>query len=497
MNPPRAWAAAIAVALAVGLYLLPVSQRGLVGPDEPRYASIAREMSESGDLVTPVLWGEPWLEKPAMLFWLGAAGHFAGLEAFTRVPVALLSLGFLGFFHWRLRREFDDSVAAAATCILATSAGWVAYSDAGVFDAPLTVFVSAALVCLLPWARDPETPDRRGLAWFGALLGMGVLSKGLVAPIVAFFAVLPAVLPRPRRSLDLLAARTLLPFLAVCLPWYLACYLQNGRVFLEEFLLRHHWERFFSASLQHVQPWWFFAPVLLVFLLPWSPLLLALRAGSLWSDPTRRFLSCWAIGSFAFFSVSVNKLPAYILPVLPPLAILLALHWKAAPRRRLLGGCACTLALVPLAGTLIPPALADGVTRAWADLGIEGILAGALAGVALASVAGLAALRLPAPLAVPGVAAIAATALALIKFEAYPPASQVAGTREFVAARSATIEEACIGQVRRHTDYGLRHYTRNSVPACKDEQRQFRVEGDPHRLVPNDRARQEAQESRP
>ena len=493
----RASATAIAAALAVGLYLLPVPYRGLVGPDEPRYASIAREMSESGDLVTPVLWGEPWFEKPAMLFWLGAAGHAAGLEAYTRVPVALLCLGFLGFFRWKLRREFDSVTANAAACILATSAGWVAYSDAGVFDAPVTVFVSAALLCLLPWARGQETPNRRTTAWFGALLGLGVLSKGLVAPAVAFFAVLPVVARRPRRVLDLWGPRALLPFLAVCLPWYLACYLRNGSVFVEEFLVRHHWHRFLNSSLQHVQPWWFFVPVLLVFLLPWTPLLLGCRAKAMWRDPSQRFLSCWALGSFVFFSASVNKLPAYILPVLPPLAVLMAIQWKAGPRRRLLAAGACTLVLVPLAGTLIPPALADGVTRAWADLTPGSLLGGVLVGFALAGLAGLAALKARPSVAVPLVAAVTALALALIKLEAYPPASRVAGTRELLAGDPASLGQACIGEVRRHTGYGLRHYTRDTIPSCEDEPRAFRIEGDPPLIVPNSRTRQEAREEDP
>ena len=488
MTRTRTAAAAIAASLAIALYLLPVSQRGMVGPDEPRYASIARQMAESGDLVTPTLWGEPWFEKPAMLFWLGAAGHAAGLKAYTRLPVALLCLAFLGFFHWRLRRDFGNSTAAAATCILATSAGWVAYSDAGVFDAPLTVFVSAALLCLLPWARDPDQPDKRGIPWFGALLGLGVLSKGLVAPIVVLFAVLPVALRRPRRALDLLGARALVPFFAVCLPWYVACYLQNGRMFVEEFLVRHHWERFFSSSLQHVQPWWFFAPVLLVFLLPWTPLLFCLRRDSLWRNDSQRFLACWAVGTLAFFSIAVNKLPAYILPVLPPLAVLLAVQWKSAPRRGLLLAASCTLAVAPLAGALLPPALADGVTRALRDLGEESALQGLVAGLGLTGLAVLAALRARTPWAVPAVASVAALALSLVKYQAYPAASEAAGAREFFARNQARIPEACIGQVRRHTDYGLRHYSRDTIPDCAAVPRRFRIEGDPPKIVPNDKA---------
>ena len=341
-------AALAAAALLAALYLLPIPRRGLLGPDEPRYASIARHMAESGDWVTPTLWGEPWFEKPALLFWLGGLGHAVGLEAYTRLPVALLSLGFLVFFYRKVRGEFGEQVALPATCILSTSAGWIAYSDAGVFDAPLAVFTSAALLCLLAWVKDPESgAGRRSLSWFGGLLALGVLSKGLVAPIAAFFAIFPILCKRPSRVLDLMHPRALLPFALVCLPWYAVCYARNGRIFLDEFLVRHHFERFFSSSLQHEQPWWFFGVVLVAFLLPWSPLLFGLRRDDLLGDMRLRFLGCWALGPLLLFSLSVNKLPAYILPVLPPLAILLAARWARKPLRWLLAASASTLLLIP------------------------------------------------------------------------------------------------------------------------------------------------------
>ena len=474
----------ILLAAALYLYLGQVSQRGLVGPDEPRYASIARHMAESGDFVTPVLWGDPWFEKPSMLFWLGAAGALSGIDSYTRVPVALLCLGFLAFLYWVLAKAFDAETGVCATCILATSAGWVAYADAGVFDAPLAVFVSAALLCLLPWVLDPERPGRVWIPCFGALLGLGVLSKGLVAPVVAALALLPVAWQRPRRAASLLGARALAPFAVACLPWYVACYWRNGRVFVDEFLVKHHWERFFSSSLQHVQPWWFYLPVLLAFLLPWSPLLLGLRRESLWADPARRFLAAWALGPILFFSLSVNKLPAYILPALPPLAILLTLEWRRRPRPALLLAAACTLALAPLAATLLPAGLADGITRAWAALGPAEVSLAVGAGALLAG-CGIMALKYGGPAALPAVALIAAASLTLVKFIAYPAASRVAGARELVAEAEAR-GGACLGETRRHVVYGVRHYSRDAMRSCEERPRPFRIEGDPPRIVASD-----------
>ena len=145
---------------------------------------------------------------------------------------------------------------------------------------------------------------------------------------------------------------------------------------MEEFIVRHHWDRFVSPALQHEQPIWFFAPVLLGFMLPWTPLLFGLRRDTLWSEPLSRFLCAWTVLPLVFFSVSVNKLPAYILPVLPPLAILVAVQWRDRPRRGYLCASAGTLLLVPLAGALLPAGLADGITRAWAGLSAGEVLTG-------------------------------------------------------------------------------------------------------------------------
>lgn len=494
MNRKHAALLAAAALLATALYLVPIPERGLVGPDEPRYASIARHMAESGNWVTPVLWDEPWFEKPAMLFWLGAAGHAAGLDAYVRVPVALLSLGFLAFFFSVVRSEFGCRAAVPSTCFLGTSAGWVAYSDAGVFDLPLTVFTSAALLCLLPWVRQPEGRNRRCLVPFGALLGLGVLSKGLVAPVVALFALAPVVLRQPRRALDLVSLRSLAPFSAVCLPWYLACYQRNGSVFVEEFLVRHHLERFVSSSLQHVQPWWFFGPVLVVFLLPWTPLLLGLGRESLWSEPRLRFLAAWAVGTLGFFSLSVNKLPAYVLPSIPALAALLGIRWSQAPKRGLLFVAAGTLLLVPLAGSLLAPALSDGILRAWAGLRPGHLAQGLLAGLAAASLGALAAMKADRSRAVLAVGAVAALALIALKFQTYPAASRLAGMREFYLENRSEVEQACLGDVRRHVAYGIRHYGRDAIPDCGAQPRPFRIEGSPPRIVRNDLEAVEAPE---
>ena len=483
MKRSQAIVCACAALGAAALYLAPLGLRGLVGPDEPRYASIAREMAASGDWVTPVLWGEPWFEKPVLLYWLGAAAHAAGFEDFTRLPAALLGLGFLGFFYWIVRRWFGAAEARAAAAILATSAGWTAFSDIGGFDMPLAVFTGAALLCLLPWVDNPAA-KRTALPAFGALLGLAVLSKGLAAPAIAFLALLPLLWETPRRALDLAAPRTLIPFALVALPWYGACLARNGEAFWSEFIWEHHVERFFTSSLEHVQPFWFYLPVTALFLLPWTPLLATLRPAEIAADRRLRFLAAWAGGLLLLFSVAVNKLPGYVLPA-PAAAGGVAggrLGAPALPRRGPRRGG--FTAGDPPGGAAAARALADGLGKAWASLAFGELLAAGAASAAAVALAAFAVARFGGLRALAAVAAAAALLLALLKFETYPAISRLAGAREFYFEHRARMPQLCIGDVRRHTEYGLRYYSEDRIPRCAERTARFEITGDPPRIAP-------------
>ena len=122
--------ATIAIAIAA-FYLFKLDGFGVgLEPDEPRYAAIGRTMAETGDLVTPVLWGSPWFEKPPLLYWMTALGSVAGVnpELSARLPVAFLSLAFLAACFFLVRREFGTEAAGTSAALLGTSAGWVVYS---------------------------------------------------------------------------------------------------------------------------------------------------------------------------------------------------------------------------------------------------------------------------------------------------------------------------------------------------------------------------------
>ena len=335
---PRAlW---IVLPLAYLLYFYHLGATGLLGPDEPRYASIAREMARSGDWITPRLWGQPWFEKPALLYWMTGAAFRLGIgpDLAPRLPVALMAVGFLVFYWWILRREFGARAAWFATLILGCCGGWLVYSQVGVPDMPVAAAFSAAMLLALPWIGRRET---RYLPVAAALLGLAVLAKGPVALVLAA----PLCL-RFRNARDLVRPRVVAPFLVVALPWYLLCYLRNGNVFLHDFFVVHNFERFTSNALMHAQPWWFYLPVLAGLLLPWFPLLLLLGRRAAYRDPRRLFLLAWVVFGMVFFTAATNKLPGYLLPLLPAAAALMGLALDASrsrPRR-------------PLAGVLRPAA---------------------------------------------------------------------------------------------------------------------------------------------
>jgi 4-amino-4-deoxy-L-arabinose transferase-like glycosyltransferase len=318
---------AAAILSAVGLFFLyffGLTRAGLLGPDEPRYAAIGRAMAATGDWITPRLWGQPWFEKPALLYWMTAAGFKAGLgsDLAPRLPVALASVAFLIYFFVVLRREFGDRAAWYSAAILATSAGWLVYSHVAITDLPMSAAFAAAMLAIF------YSPRASLLA--GVLLGLAVLAKGLV-PLVLF---IPALWFLRHRIRDL--ALTFAAAALIATPWYVLVTLRNGTPFLQDFFWKHHFDRFVSSTLLHGRPIWFYIPVLLAGLFPWTPMLVLLFNRRLYHDRRAQFLLAWFAWGFVFFSASRNKLPGYLLPLLPPLAALIGIALSEAARARIL-----------------------------------------------------------------------------------------------------------------------------------------------------------------
>ena len=464
------------------LFFLGLTATGLLGPDEPRYAAIGREMARSGDWVTPRLWGEPWFEKPALVYWMTGLAFRAGLgeEMAPRLPVALMGAAFLLFYYWILRREFGSRAAFFATAILGTSAAWLGLSHVGVTDLPMTAAFSAAMLLGLRLVGRP-LPDGRGSEGVsepralasgvpaGALLGLAVLAKGLVPLVLA----LPLVWMARRRLKQLLDPAVIAAFLLVAGPWYVLCALANGPRFLEEFFLKHHFSRVWSGVLQHEQPVWFYVPVLMAGLFPWTPLVALLFRRSAYRDARRRFLLLWALFGLVFFSLTVNKLPGYLLPLVPAVSALMGLELTEAKRARgLLAGCALLLALLPLAAAVLPGALLEGLRRAavgevrWVASAPAVILAVAVwrleaGGRRVAAVAAL-------------VAAMTAGAVWL-KLTTFPVLDRTVSARACWRQISSQAHEICVEAGNRGWLYGLNYYAVTPLPDCETEPRRLRL----------------------
>jgi 4-amino-4-deoxy-L-arabinose transferase-like glycosyltransferase len=191
------------------------------------------------------------------------------------------------------------------------------------------------------------------------MFGLAVLAKGLVPLALAA----PLLLGRHVR--DWLHWRVLAPFFLVALPWYALCYWRNGWTFIHEFFVVHHFSRVTSGALMHGRPVWFYLPVLLLGLLPWTPLLGLMARRRIYRDRQRAFLGVWVLVVLALFSISINKLPGYILPLLPAAAALMALGLDEVANARVwLGACGALLVAFPITAQVLPAAVLNGLSRA-------------------------------------------------------------------------------------------------------------------------------------
>jgi 4-amino-4-deoxy-L-arabinose transferase-like glycosyltransferase len=315
---------------------------GLVGADEPRYAQIAREMLTRHDYITPILWGHPWLEKPALYYWraMFSFREFGVHDWSARLPSASFAFGLVTLIYLHMRR-FRPGGQLDAALITVSCAGIIAFARGASTDMQL-----AAPFCIgmLGWYAWYETDRKFWLFDLYFFNGAATLAKGPVAPFLAL--VIIFVFIALRREWSLLRRTIWIPgivlYLAMVLPWYIAVSRRNPE-FLKVFFLQHNLERFATNLYEHEQPVWYFLMVTLLALMPWTVVALrALADGFVeslrewksrrakdrylgfarWGDAFPEFLVLWAMVPIVFFSLSRSKLPGYILPSIPPLGIL-------------------------------------------------------------------------------------------------------------------------------------------------------------------------------
>jgi 4-amino-4-deoxy-L-arabinose transferase-like glycosyltransferase len=347
-------------------------QLGLVGADEPRYAQIAREMLAAhsrdcqavhasivpyslrpkalrasyaclmGGTVTPILYGKPWLEKPALYYWrtMGFYKEFGVSDWSARLPSATgaLALVFLAFLHLR---RFRPGGHLDAALIMVSCVAIVAFARGASTDMQLAAPFSIGMLGWYAWYETGKKFWLFDLYFFNAA---ATLAKGPVAPFMALGIIM--LFLGLRREWSALRRTIWIPgvllYLLMVLPWYIAVQRRNP-TFVKEFFLQHNLERYTTNLYQHHQPFYFYLAVLVLGMMPWTALALRalfdglqismaewkvrhnprryighVRAG----DAFPEFLVLWALFPIVFFSFSGSKLPGYILPAIPPIAIL-------------------------------------------------------------------------------------------------------------------------------------------------------------------------------
>ncbi|SDR69001.1 4-amino-4-deoxy-L-arabinose transferase [Opitutus sp. GAS368] len=327
--------------LCLGLFGLRLGSSSLPNPDESRYAEIPREMLATGDWVTPRLNGVNYFEKPPLVYWAVAAnqGVFGANEWAIRAVPALFALGGVLLTYAATRRLYGRNAGLAAGFVLATALLYFALARILLLDMAVSVLMSAALFCFILGVQEPAGGRRRWL-FYGvyASMALATLTKGLIGFLVtgAVMFLWLLVFNQWRRLRPFYLPTGALLFLALAAPWHVLAALRN-ETWAHRYFVYEHWERFTSPAASRPGPWWYFIPIVVAGLFPWTGFLWpALRAALPGGWTARKenanawFFVTWAAFIFLFFSKSHSKLPPYILPVFPPLAVLIG-AWLARP----------------------------------------------------------------------------------------------------------------------------------------------------------------------
>ncbi|MDP1706191.1 MAG: glycosyltransferase family 39 protein [Sulfurimicrobium sp.] len=307
--------------------------RHLVKPDEGRYAEIPREMVATGDWTTPRLNDIKYFEKPALQYWTTAAAYslFGEHEWTARLWSGLTGFAGVLLAFFAARRLFGAEAGLYSALVVGSSFLYVGIGHINTLDMGVTFFMTLGLFGFLLAQHASATPKENRvwmhITW--AALACSVLSKGLIGmALPGAVLVLYTLIQRDWglwKRLHLLTGLGL--FLLITAPWFIAVSLANPE-FFHFFFIHEHFQRFLTKAHGRFHPWHYFVPILLLGILPWLVLMFESLFKAWKRDDTqgfqaRRFLLIWVVFIYFFFSISSSKLPSYILPVFPALALLI------------------------------------------------------------------------------------------------------------------------------------------------------------------------------
>ena len=337
------WLLLLAVAI---IWFGNLEYRKLVKPDEGRYAEIPREMVLTGDWTTPRLNELKYFEKPPLQYWATAVAYevFGEHQWTSRLWAALTGFAGILLAWFAGTRLFGRQAGIYAALLLGSSMLYAAMSHINTLDMGVTFFITLGIFSLLIAQKEEHTTQRRNwmlLAWAG--LALAVLSKGLMGVILPGAALfLYSVFNRDVAIWKRMHwVSGLLVFLLVAAPWFVLVIKANPE-FFDRFFIYEHYTRFTSKVHGRYQPWYYFVPVLVLGMLPWTALMFDTLLRT-WKSGARvvkvfspeRFLLVWAVFIYFFFSISGSKLPSYLLPMFPALALLMGKQIADMSARRL------------------------------------------------------------------------------------------------------------------------------------------------------------------
>jgi 4-amino-4-deoxy-L-arabinose transferase-like glycosyltransferase len=352
ISDKQLWWLLIGVAL---IWFANLEYRTLIKPDEGRYAEIPREMAASGDWVTPRLNDLKYFEKPPLQYWATATAYtvFGEHQWTSRLWAALTGFAGLLLVWFAGLRLFGRDAANYAALLLGSSMLYVMMGHINTLDMGVTFFITLGVFSFLLAQHSGSTAQQAAsrnwmlLAWAG--MALAVLSKGLMGIILPGTAVFIYCLVQ--RDFTVLKRMHWLAGLAVFLlitaPWFYLVMKANPE-FFQRFFIYEHYTRFTTRELGRYQPWYYFVPILLTGALPWTVLLFDSlfhigkpRSGDGKPFNAALFLLIWTVFIYVFFSISDSKLPSYLLPMFPALALLMGrriveirerlLFWYVAP----------------------------------------------------------------------------------------------------------------------------------------------------------------------
>jgi 4-amino-4-deoxy-L-arabinose transferase len=325
----KRWALPLLLAMVAVAYLLPLGTHGLWIPDETRYAQISQGMLLSGNWVSPHFMDVRYFEKPAAGYWMIAIGQaLFGQNLFGVRFASALSTGLSVLLCYLVARRMWNEPRKSFACALLYMSFSVIAASAGYanLDPQFTFWVNLSLVALW-FALDSVGRGQRLIAWavLGLACGMGFMTKGFLAWLLPVLVALPWMIWQKRwRELLVYGPVAVVVAIAVSLPWALAVHAQEPD-YWRFFFWHEHIRRFAGDDAQHDAPWWYYLPLLVAFSMPWVALLppALKQAWQARRQSNIAFLLLWLWMPLFFFSLSKGKLPAYILPCLLPLALLL------------------------------------------------------------------------------------------------------------------------------------------------------------------------------